>query len=140
MKTTMDYMIGNTAIQLVNTGKKIKIIDVEKQKERRSLLKALLVSSVIIGMFVASCFYVVRLENQRVLLDQSVYSLQCQIDDMQKENNVLRKEQQELAIDYDRIYKRALALGMRFPKSGQIGVYKPEKSTAIRIGDSVRDN
>ena len=37
MKVTMDYVVGNTAIQIVNTGKKVKIVDVEKQKKKRNL-------------------------------------------------------------------------------------------------------
>ena len=136
MKTTMDYMIGNTAIQLVNTGKKIKIIDVEKQKIRRSIIKSLVISIAIVTLFIVCCFYIVKLENQKVLLDQSVYSLQCQIDSIEKENKVLQKEQQEVAVDYDQIYKKALALGMKFPTNEQVGTYTPEKSTAVRISNS----
>ena len=37
MKVTMDYVVGNTAIQIVNTGKKVKIVDVEKQKKKRNV-------------------------------------------------------------------------------------------------------
>ena len=28
MKITTDYIVGNTAIQIVNTGKRIKVIDI----------------------------------------------------------------------------------------------------------------
>ena len=39
MRITTDYMIGNTAIQIVNTGRKIKIVDVEKQRTKKRFLK-----------------------------------------------------------------------------------------------------
>ena len=41
MKVTMDYVVGNTAIQIVNTGKKVKIVDVEKQKKKRKFIRLL---------------------------------------------------------------------------------------------------
>ena len=34
MKTTMEYMVGNTAVQIVNTGKRIKVIDIKKEKKQ----------------------------------------------------------------------------------------------------------
>lgn len=133
MKTTMDYMVGNTAIQIINKGKRIKVVDVKKEKARRSIFKHIAIALILTGLLVSSCFYVVRLQNQKVLLDQSVYALQIQIDKMAKENVVLQKEQQEVPIDYDEIFKKALDLGMDFPTNQQLGTYTAEKSTAVRV-------
>ena len=77
MKATMEYMVGNTAVQIINTGNKIKVVDVEKQRIRKSIWKHLSIALTITGMLVTLCFYVVRLENQKNLLDQSVYHLQA---------------------------------------------------------------
>lgn len=133
MKTTMDYMVGNTAIQIINKGKKIKVVDVKKEKIRRSIVKHLALSLIITGLLVSSCFYVVRLENQKVLLNQSVYTLQLQVEEMAKENVMLQKEEEEVPMDYEVILKKALALGMNFPTNQQIGTYSAEKSTAVRV-------
>lgn len=136
MKTTMDYMVGNTAIQIINTGKKIKIVDVEKEKVRKKFLTRLIVVTLIATMLMVTCFYVVQLQNQKALLDREIYTLQTQVEDLQKENIVLEKQNAEVAIDYEKIYKKALELGMRFPTSQQMDTYTVEKSTAVRINEN----
>ena len=92
MRATMDYMVGNTAIQIRSSKNKITVIDVRKEKVRKSILKHLLAALVITGLLILLCFYVVRLENRKVMLDKSVYALQSQVDDMIKGNIVLQKE------------------------------------------------
>ena len=139
MKVTMDYMVENTAIQLVNTGKKIKVIDVQKKRKKHQMIRFMSIGLLIVTSFVLSCFYVVRMQNQKVLLNQSLFSLQCQIEQMEKENQVLENEQQKKALDYDEIYEKAIALGMKFPTSTQIGSYIPEKSTAVRVRKTFSD-
>lgn len=136
MKLTTDYMVGNTAIQIINTGKRIRVVDVEKAKVRRSFVKHLIVALAITGILITLCFYVVRLENQKVLLNRSVYSLQSQVDKIAKENILLQKQEQEVPVDYEEIYDKALALGMRFPTNEQIEAYCATKSTAIRLKNS----
>lgn len=133
MKTTMDYMIGNTAVQIINKGKRIKVVDVKKEKIRRRIWKQFVLAVTLTGLLVGSCFYIVRLQNQKALLDQSVYQLQVQVDQMTKENVVLQKEEQEVPVDYHMIFKKALELGMNFPTNRQIGTYKSEKSSAVRV-------
>ncbi len=39
MRATMDYMVGNTAIQIRSSKNKITVIDVRKEKVRKSILK-----------------------------------------------------------------------------------------------------
>lgn len=133
MKITMDYMVGNTAIQIVNTGKKIKVVDVKKRKVRTSIIKHLIIASIVTILLVTSCFYVVHLENTKVMLDKQVYLLQSQIENMEKENIVLRKQQLEMPLDYELLFARAREMGMDFPTKEQIGVYEVEKSTSVRI-------
>ena len=140
MKLTTDYMVGNTAIQIINTGKRIKVVDVEKAKVRRSIVKHLIVALAITGILITLCFYVVRLENQKVLLNRSVYTLQTQVDKIAKENVLLQKQEQEVPVDYEEIYDQAVALGMRFPTNEQIEVYNASKSTAIRLKNSDLEN
>ena len=140
MRLTTDYMVGNTAIQIINTGKKIRVVDVEKAKVRRSFVKHLIVALAITGILITLCFYVVRLENQKVLLNRSVYSLQSQVDKIEKENILLQKQEQEVPVDYEEIYDRAVALGMRFPTNEQIEEYSAAKSTAIRLKNSDLEN
>lgn len=133
MKTTMDYMVGNTAIQIVNTGRKIKIVDVEKRTVKKRFWKRFFMVSFIAAALMVACFYVVRLENQKVLLDQQVYELQAQVKDLEKENLVMEKQNEEVPIDYQDIYNRALGLGMKFPTEQQVQTYTVEKSTAVRM-------
>lgn len=133
MKTTLDYMVGNTAIQIIHTGKKIRVVDVEKEKVRKIFLARFILVTVIAVLLIVTCFYVVQLQNDKVLLDQKIYTLQGQVEDLKKENIVLEKQNEEAAIDYEEIYRRALALGMRFPTNDQMHTYTVEKSTAVRM-------
>ena len=90
MKVTMDYVVGNTAIQIVNTGKKVKIVDVEKQKKKRKFIKQWIIASAASLVLILSCFQIVRMENQEVLLNKQVYKLASQIDVLEKENLALK--------------------------------------------------
>ncbi len=140
MKTTMDYMIGNTAIQIINTGNKIKVIDVEKRKIRKKFWGRFILVSLLTATLAVTCFYVVQLENRKVLLDKQVYALQAQIEELEKENLVLEKQNSETPIDYQDIFTRARELGMRFPTNQQIETYTVEKSTAVRLyGDEIQN-
>lgn len=134
MKTTLDYMVGNTAIQIVNTGKRIKVIDVEKEKTRKRFWKRFIIVSFMAALLTVTCFHVVKMENQKVLLDRQVYRLRSQVNVLEKENVILRRQNEEVAIDYNEIFKRAKGLGMRFPTNRQLETYTVEKSTAVRMG------
>lgn len=136
MRITTDYMIGNTAIQIVNTGRKIKIVDVEKQRTKKRFLKwfCITAATVFISFFI--CFYVVRLQNMKVFLDRQVYSLEGQIEELEKENLILERQNEEKPIDYKAVYRKALAMGMKFPKQEQLYLYQSDKSTAVRINSS----
>ena len=84
MKSTMDYMVGNTAIQIVNKGNRIKIINVEKEKKKKKFLKKCIASMLVGIVTLSSCMYVVELNNARVFLDSQVYTLQEEISELEK--------------------------------------------------------
>ena len=138
MKTAMDYMVGTTAIQIVNTGKRIKIVDVEKEKKRKRLWRRFIIISSVLTAFVIICFNVVRLENQKELLDRHVYQLQTQVSALEKENVILQRQGEEIAVNYNEIFKKAKGLGMRFPTNQQLETYTMEKSTAVRVGRYIK--
>ncbi len=133
MKNTMDYIVGDTAIRIVNTGKKIKVINVRKEKIKKKLFRRLWVMMVTGSIMIFCCFSVVNLENTRVTLNQKVYDLRNEITQLEKENKALSKEIEDTDIDYDDIMEKAEELGMSFPKAGQLYRYKVKKSTAVKI-------
>ena len=133
VKVTMDYVVGNTAIQIVNTGKKVKIVDVEKQKKKRKFIKQWIIASAASLVLILSCFQIVRMENQEVLLNKQVYKLASQIDVLEKENLALKKQEADVTISYDDLFARAKSLGMKFPTNCQVQTYTVEKSTAVRL-------
>jgi cell division protein FtsL len=133
MKTTLDYVVGNTAIQIIHTGKKIRVVDVEREKVKKRFLARLILVVAVTAVLAATSFYVVRLQSYKTVLDQQIYTLQSQVENLEKENVVLEKQSKETTVDYDAIYKRAKELGMRFPTNEQIEEYTVEKSTAVRV-------
>ncbi|MBO5487156.1 MAG: hypothetical protein J5988_09575 [Eubacterium sp.] len=139
MKTTMEYTVGNTAIQIVNTGKKIKVIDVRKEKQKKKAIKRISISLVTVLTMVWCCFYVVNLQNTETLLDKHVYALQLEIEDLEHENALLAREYESQAVNYDEIFAKAKSMGMRFPTSDQLYQYTVQKSTAIRINKEVSE-
>ena len=132
MKIVTDYMVGNTAVRFINTGRRVKIIDVERKKIRKSFLRHFVVSFFLAALLAISCLYVVRLENKQVMLDKEVYVLTNEVNQLEKEKLIIQKKQEEQPLNYETIYKKARALGMRFPTNAQISAYEVEKSTAIR--------
>lgn len=136
MKITTDYIVGNTAIQIVNTGKKIKVVDVEKEKKKKDFLKAALLTVVSTAVLLACCFLIVTLHNTSNMLDQKNYALKSEIDELERKNAVLTRESENVEIDYKELYKKAKEMGMDFPTSDQVYEYDAEKSTAVRINPS----
>lgn len=136
MKITTDYIVGNTAIQIVNTGKKIKVVDVEKEKKKKDFLKAALLTVVSTAVLLACCFSIVTLHNTSNMLDQKNYALKSEIDELERKNAVLARESENVEIDYHELYKKAKEMGMDFPARDQVYEYDAEKSTAVRINPS----
>lgn len=133
MKLTTEYMIGNTAVQIVNKGKRICVVDVEKRKQKGRMVKRGMVTVIMAAMLTVACFYVVRLNNQQVILGDSVQSLQDQVTVLKEKTEEMKREASDAALDYDTIFSKAKKLGMKFPKQDQVYGYKVQKSTAVRV-------
>lgn len=133
MKSTTEYMIGNTAVQIVNKGKRICVVDVKKRKQKGRMVKRGLVTVIMAAMLTVACFYVVRLNNQQVILGDSVQRLQDQVAVLKEKTEEMKREASDAALDYDTIFSKAKKLGMKFPKQDQVYDYKVQKSTAVRV-------
>lgn len=133
MKSTTEYMIGNTAVQIVNKGKRICVVDVEKRKQKGRIVKRGLVTVIMAAMLTVACFYVVRLNNQQVILGDSVQRLQDQVTVLKEKTEEMKREASDAALDYDTIFSKAKKLGMKFPQQDQVYDYKVQKSTAVRV-------
>lgn len=133
MKSTTEYMIGNTAVQIVNNGKRICVVDVEKRKQKGRMVKRGLVTVIMAAMLTVACFYVVRLNNQQVILGDSVQRLQDQVTVLKEKTEEMKREASDAALDYNTIFSKAKKLGMKFPKQNQVYDYKVQKSTAVRV-------
>lgn len=133
MKNTMEYMIGNNAVQIINTGKKIRVVDVKKRRTRKCFVKkAALMLALSTSVFL-SCFLVVTLHNTVTTMERQNYALKNEIAQLSRENYTQEKEQDNEAIDYNLILKKAKALGMDFPSREQIYEYDADRSSAVRI-------
>ena len=126
-------MIGNTAVQIVNKGKRICVVDVEKRKQKGRMVKRGLVTVIMAAMLTVACFYVVRLNNQQVILGDSVQRLQDQVTVLKEKTEEMKREASDAALDYNTIFSKAKKLGMKFPKQDQVYDYKVQKSTAVRV-------
>lgn len=133
MKSTTEYMIGNTAVQIVNKGKRICVVDVKKRKQKGRMVKRGLVTVIMAAMLTVACFYVVRLNNQQVILGDSVQRLQDQVTVLKEKTEEMKREASDAALDYDTIFSKAKKLEMKFPKQDQVYDYKVQKSTAVRV-------
>ena len=133
MKSTTEYMIGNAAVQIVNKGKRICVVDVKKRKKKGRMVKRGLVTVIMAAMLTVACFYVVRLNNQQVILGDSVQRLQDQVTVLKEKTEEMKREASDAALDYDTIFSKAKKLGMKFPKQDQVYDYKVQKSTAVRV-------
>lgn len=133
MKSTTEYMIGNTAVQIVNKGKRICVVDVKKRKQKGRMVKRGLVTVIMAAMLTVACFYVVRLNNQQVISGDSVQRLQDQVTVLKEKTEEMKREASDAALDYDTIFSKAKKLGMKFPKQDQVYDYKVQKSTAVRV-------
>ena len=133
MKTTMEYVVGNTALQIINTGKRIKVVDVEKKETRRFFIKTVLMILFISAISLFGCVWLISLQKQSTVMTEQVYTLQSQVTDLEMETKGLRKEVDNLTVDYAEILKKAKVLGMDFPKEGQILSYENLPSNMVRV-------
>lgn len=137
MKVATDYTVGNTAIQIINTGKKIRIIDVVKEQNKKELIRKIATVAFIGTLSFAGCFAVLDYQNSSVVLDKQVYRLRSDIEKLERENLVLSRDIDKKTIDYKKVYAKAKELGMVFPKKKQIKKYSVKKSNVVRVKSSL---
>lgn len=134
MKAVSEYVVGNTAIRIIDTGRRIRVIDVEKRQEQKQFRKAVIATALAAILSFATSLTVVGFHNSQTLLDKQIYSLKSEIDTLERENKILEKKNEEQEkLSYKKIYKRATAMGMHFPKDQQVETYVYKKGSAIRL-------
>ena len=124
MKAVSDFIIGSTAVRIVDTGRRIRVIDVEKQAEKKQFKKTVVATVLAAALTFGTSLTVVNYQSSQTLLDKQVYSLKTEIETLERENKALEKKTEEEKLSYKTIYKKALAMGMDFPKNRQVKEYK----------------
>ena len=135
MKTTMDYMIGNTAVQIVNKGNCIKVVDVKKRQVRRQLIRSILIGLVLTAIMICASGYVIMLNNRQTMLYNDVFQLKEQVTELEMDKANLEKSVETESIDYTELMNKAKALGMKFPTQEQVYTYQINKSTMVRMNE-----
>ena len=130
MKAVSEYLIGNVAVRIVDTGRSIRVINIEKALEKRRFRKTVLAIILTAVLSLTASLSVVDRQSSRISLEKQVYALKSDIESMEQENLTLEKKIEEAErLSYRAVYKRALAMGMDFPKNGQVKKYH------VRNGD-----
>ena len=124
MKAVSDYLIGNVAVRIVDTGRSIRVIDIEKATEKRRFRKAIIAIMLTAVLSLTTSLGVVNRQSFRTSLEKQVYVLRSDIESMEQENLILKKKiEEDERLSYREIYKKARTLGMAFPKKGQVKAY-----------------
>ena len=124
MKAVSDYMIGNVAVKIVDTGRSIRIIDIEKALEKKVFRKKALAIILMVGLTLMTSLSVVNRQSEQTSLKKQVYALKSEIQTLELENETLEKTIKEKEnFSYKQIFKKARSLGMDFPRKGQIKLY-----------------
>lgn len=132
MKTYTECIIGNTAVKIAMTNRKIKVINVERQYKIRHFLINTIVIIMLSIFLVGCCTFIIQRSSQNVLLEKEIASLNTQIGQLEKEVDDLSGLQEDIP-QYGPLYKEALEeLGMVFPIKSQIYYYESKKSNMIR--------
>ena len=133
MKAVSDFIIGSTAVRIVDTGRRIRVIDVEKQAEKKQFKKTVVATVLAAALTFGTSLSVVNYHNSQTLLDKQVYSLKTEIETLERENKALEKQTEDEKLSYKTIYKKAVAMGMGFPTNKQVKEYKYKKGTAVHV-------
>lgn len=127
MKHTTNFIVGNTAIQIVEKGKHIKVIDVEEHREKKSLFQKVLLVTVLSVLLFSCCYSIISKSSQSILLSRQIATLNTEIEQLEKEKSDLQNRQID-AIDYDMVMQEAVnKLGMAFPENDQVYTYRAVK-------------
>ncbi len=134
MKAVSEYIIGTTAVKIVDTGRRIRVIDIEKEHERKQFKKTVVAMIFAAILSFATSLSVVSFHNSQTLLDKQIFTLRSEIDSLERENKVLEKENEEKEkLSYNKILKKATAMGMGFPTKQRVKTYVYKKGSGIKI-------
>lgn len=134
MKAVSEYVIGNTAVRIVDTGRRIRVIDIEQEHKRKQFRKTVVATVLAATLSFATSLSVVSFQNSQTLLDRQIYSLKTEIDHLERENKVLEKKNEENEkLSYAKVLKKAKAMGMHFPKKQAVKQYTYRKGTAVKM-------
>jgi cell division protein FtsL len=133
LKASGNFVIENNAVRIVQTKHRIKVINVKKRKNKRQILRNVLVTMALCAMLVFCCTSIVQTCNQKLFVKQNICRLNSQIDQLEKEKRDLLNENDQAKLNYGDVYAFAKEkLGMSFPGSNQVYYYKNQKGTMIR--------
>ncbi len=133
MRAVTDYVIGNTAVRIVDTGRRLRVIDVEKEREKKQFRKVAIATLLAALLTLGSSLSVVDYHSSHTMLDKHIYSLKSEIEELERENKCLEKKINENTLTYDEIYEKATALGMHFPLKKNVRNYRYKKGNGIRL-------
>ncbi|MBO6107909.1 MAG: hypothetical protein J6P16_00720 [Eubacterium sp.] len=133
MKAVSDYIIGSTAVKIIDTGRRIRVIDVKKQTEKKHFIKISVAVIIAAALSLFSSLGVVRYSNSESILNKKNYILKTQIERLQRDNDCMLKNLEENSLSYSEIFDRATHMGMRFPSGKNIRTYKYKKGSCIRM-------
>lgn len=139
MKAISSYTIGNTAVKIIDNGRRIRVVDVEKETRKKNIHKHVMIFFMAAFLTLSSSLFMVSYQHSKTVLDKKIYTLKTEIDSLERENIALEKSINDKTIDYDKIYREALAMGMHFPKSRDIRYYSYHKGSAIRLYEAPQD-
>ncbi len=134
MKAEAQYMIEGTAVRIVDTGRRIRVINVEQHNAKQYFIKTLMIIIISAALALTSSLFLVDHTHTKVLLDKKIYTLKTQIETLEHENAVLEKHiEDDNPVNYEKILKKAHLMGMDFPTKDRVETYKFRKGSAIRL-------
>ena len=133
MRASTNCEIGNNAVKIVETKRRIKVINVKKRKNKRQVVRNVLIAVALCATLVFCCSSVIHTCNKSLFVKQNICALNNQIDQLEKEKRDLLNEGDKARLNYGEVYSLAKnKLGMSFPTANQVYYYKSQKGTMIR--------
>ena len=111
MKAEAQYMIEGTAVRIVDTGRRIRVINVEQHNAKQYFIKTLMIIIISAALALTSSLFLVDHTHTKVLLDKKIYTLKTQIETLEHENAVLEKHiEDDNPVNYEKILKKELVI------------------------------
>ncbi|MCR4605275.1 MAG: hypothetical protein K5639_04675 [Eubacterium sp.] len=134
MRAETQYVIEGTAVKIVDTGRCIRVINVEQQKAKRYFFKTLMIIIISAFLTFSASLFLVDHTHTKVLLDKNIYTLKTEIKNLEHENTILQKNiEEKKPIDYNKILEKAHSMGMDFPTNDRVETYRYRKGSSIKV-------